>query len=247
LFAGTLDKENSEMNIEFSKGRPWVLMLLALALGLTAAATTHADRNERGSPRGRADVFDNRYHHDHYYPRHGARVHALPYGYRPYFHGGRPYYFYGGTWYSPVPGGFVVVGAPLGLNISTLPPYYTTLWFNGTPYYYADNTYYQWAPQTNDYAIVAPPPSADRPGAAPPPDSMPASAPEGFFLYPRNGQAPEQQAADRFECHTWSKGQTGFDPTQPGGGVSPTENGTKSTQYTRAMAACLEARGYSVK
>ncbi len=42
-------------------------------------------------------------------------------------------------------------------------------------------------------------------------------------------------------------GQTGFDPTQPGGGVAPDQNGARRQQYQRAMTACLEARGYSVQ
>ena len=40
-----------------------------------------------------------------------------------------------------------------------------------------------------------------------------------LIIYPKNGQSKDQQAADQFECHTWAKGQTGFDPTQPGGGT----------------------------
>ena len=57
----------------------------------------------------------------------------------------------------------------------------------------------------------------------------------------------EQQAADQYECHNWSKSQTGFDPTQPGGGVAQNDTGARRDQYQRAMTACLEARGYSVK
>ena len=33
------------------------------------------------------------------------------------------------------------------------------------------------------------------------------------FAYPNAGQSEEQQSRDRFECHQWSVGQTGFDPT----------------------------------
>jgi hypothetical protein len=48
---------------------------------------------------------------------------------------------------------------------------------------------------------------------------------------------------DKFECHRWAAGQTGFDPTQVGGGSAP----GKRADYFRAQAACLEGRGYSVK
>ena len=109
--------------------------------------------------------------------------------------------------------GFVVVRPPPGLVISVLPPYYSTVWFGGAPYYYADDVYYTWQPDQNGYAVVDPPENSDAP--TPPPDS----AQSDLIIYPKNGQTKEQQAADQFECHNWAKGQSGFDPTQPGGGV----------------------------
>ncbi len=72
-------------------------------------------------------------------------------------------------------------------------------------------------------------------------------AADDFFLYPKNGQTAEQQSVDRYECHSWSKSQTGFDPTQSDGGVPLAQNTEKREHYRRAMTACLEARGYSVK
>ena len=65
----------------------------------------------------------------------------------------------------------------------------------------------------------------------------------GLIAYPKNGQTQEQQGKDKFECHRWAASQTGFDPTQAGGGSAP---GNRS-DYARAQAACLEGRGYSVK
>jgi len=41
----------------------------------------------------------------------------------------------------------------------------------------------------------------------------PMTAPGGFSIYPKNGQSQEQQSADRYECHSWAKAQTGYDPT----------------------------------
>ena len=35
-----------------------------------------------------------------------------------------------------------------------------------------------------------------------------------MIIYPAQGQSPEQQKQDEFECHDWAVGQTGFDPTQ---------------------------------
>ena len=34
------------------------------------------------------------------------------------------------------------------------------------------------------------------------------------FIYPDKGQSAEQQEKDKFDCYTWAKGQTGFDPMQ---------------------------------
>ncbi len=67
------------------------------------------------------------------------------------------------------------------------------------------------------------------------------------FVYPKHGQSSEQQATDRYECHSWAVQQTGFDPTQPLGGVDESQVTPKRTDYQRAEAACLDARGYSVK
>jgi len=35
-----------------------------------------------------------------------------------------------------------------------------------------------------------------------------------MFIYPLNGQPPDQQEFDEFTCHKWAKEQTGFDPNQ---------------------------------
>jgi len=34
------------------------------------------------------------------------------------------------------------------------------------------------------------------------------------FIYPKNNQSQAQQDKDRYECHTWSVQQTGFDPSK---------------------------------
>jgi hypothetical protein len=79
----------------------------------------------------------------------------------------------------------------------------------------------------------------------------PANAPgapsqAGLMVYPKNGQSEDQTNKDKFECHKWAVGQTGFDPTQPNGGSAPGA-ASKRSDYFRAQSACLEGRGYSVK
>jgi hypothetical protein len=129
--------------------------------------------------------------------------------------------------------------------VPVLPPYYTTVWVGGAPYYYANDTYYAWRESNQQYEVVDPPgdPNAASTDAPPPPPS-----PIGdVFVYPKNGQSDETQSRDKYECHKWAQGESGFDPTQPNGGVSPGEANGKREAYQRAMGACLEGRGYSVK
>jgi hypothetical protein len=66
-------------------------------------------------------------------------------------------------------------------------------------------------------------------------------------VYPKNGQTDQQQATDRYECHSWAREQTGFDPTQPLGGVDQGQVDAARAQYQRAEGACLEGRGYTVR
>jgi hypothetical protein len=54
--------------------------------------------------------------------------------------------------------------------------------------------------------VVAPPP---RSGPPPPPPNV------TVYAYPQQGQSPEQQDRDRYECSTWATQQTGFNPSAP--------------------------------
>jgi len=132
-----------------------------------------------------------------------------------------------------------------------------------------------------------------------------AQAQGELMIYPKQGQNPDQQSRDRYECHTWAVQQSGYDPSNPqaastgksgtgkemlrggargaaagaaigaiagdagkGAAIGATagglgrgfkerdrkrqeqEAGTASPaqqSYQRAMAACLDGRGYSVK
>jgi Family of unknown function (DUF6515) len=214
------------------------LALLAAAGVLLGVQALSAQQWHGGPPPGH---YDARYGHNHYYSPAGGFVRVVPGA--PYAVGGGRYYFSGGVWYAPRPGGFVVVGAPLGYYVPVLPPFYTTVWLGGLPYYYANDTYYTWDAAQNGYEVVAPPQGADAANAAntqPPPS-------DDLFIYPQNGQTADQQANDKYECHKWSFSQTGYDPTQPSGGVAPANAASARDSYQRAMRACLEGRGYSVR
>lgn len=51
------------------------------------------------------------------------------------------------------------------------------------------------APAPRTYAVAAPPP-------------------QRVFVYPAQGQTPEQTERDRYECHLWAVQQTGVDPSR---------------------------------
>src|SRR4030088_219991 len=174
--------------------------IVVLALG---AMTARADERHGGArAEHRAEHFDERYSHNHYYPGRGGYVRAVP-G-RPFIleRGGGRYFYSGGVWYAPYGPRFVVVGA-------------------------------------NGYEVVEPRNDQGASTQAPPSDDL--------FIYPKNSQPADQQANDKYECHKWASAQTGFDPTQSAGGVPPEQAGAKRAGYQRAMRACLEGRGYSVR
>lgn len=230
------------------------LRSLALAAMLAMAsvpALTMAGQGYRpGHDGGRHDaphdnrgyVYDGRYGHNHYYPPRGYAVGALPRGYVTVNYRGGPYYYHGGVWYRPYGPRFVVVRPAIGLFVPFLPSFYTTVWFGGVPYYYADDVYYAYR-AGRGYEVVEPPGGATAQGTT----SPPGKSGNDLFIYPKNGQSEEQQGKDKYECHSWAASQSGFDPTQPSGGVPEDQAASKREDYNRAMQACLEARGYSVK
>ena len=149
-------------------------------------------------------------------------------GWRGYYGGWRGYY-----------GGWGFFGA--GLYLATLPWYYSTYYWDGIPYYYADNTYYRWNSVVGQYESVRPVVARAQTAAAQ------SAGSTDLFMYPKSGQSTEQQERDRYECHRWAADQTGFDPTQTGGGVAANAAAAKRADYLRADGACLEGRHYSVR
>ena len=239
------------MKVRSSNAHRWMSVCgaVAAALALSVSVANAQPPRER---RPGFDHFDGRFGGHAYYPSRGYFVHDLP---RDRIVVGGGHYFYaGGVWYAPRGPGWVVVGPPVGFYVPILPPVYTTVYFGGVPYYYANDAYYQWVPDQNQYEVVAPP--GDESAAqldAPPPPPGPGpgqAAPRiggDLFIYPKNGQSEQQQSTDKYECHKWANQQSGFDPTLSGGGVPPEQNGPAHAAYNRAMVACLEGRGYSVK
>jgi len=205
------------------------------------------DRRPERFDREREHV-DARFHHDRVYYNRGVVVSALPRAHYDVVHGGRHFYYSGGIWYAPRGPRWVVIAPPFGAYVPVLPPFYTTLWVGRVPYYYADDAYYVYRGPDIGYEVVAPPPDASVSAQQAPGAEQPAAPPSTeLYIYPKNGQNDQQQAQDRYECHSWASSQTGFDPTAANGGVAPDQTASTRAEYDRAMTACLEARGYTVK
>jgi hypothetical protein len=175
-------------------------------------------------------------HNHSWRPGFNRPIHSIGVGGRPrYWRGG---YFHGYFWpRAHYHHGFVRF-------VTVLPAFYSTYWFAGVPYYYWDDTYYTWSPAEYGYVATDPPPAVDDDasdtGSAVPESSDSSSV----YIYPKNGQSEEQTATDRYECHQWAAGQTGFDPTS---GVDQSAGSSGPDDYRRAMIACLDGRGYSAR
>jgi hypothetical protein len=155
---------------------------------------------------------------------------VLPLGYATFWWGGVPYYYWNNLYYTWSPGynGYIATDPPpVGGTDNS-----------------ADAGDAGYGGDAGGYAQAAPQPytGAEPPAAAPQPAPGPAGAGAAdVFLYPRNGQSDAQMQNDRYECHSWAVGQTGFDPTKQ------QQQGGSDADYRRAMIACLDARGYSAR
>ena len=210
--------------------------IMVLGFSQTAFAQGRGDRHGRGS--GHQQYRDARYEHNHNYPARGQAIVSLPRGNREVFYRGARYHFQGGVWYRPEGRRFLIVAPPIGLFVPFLPTFYSTIWFGSIPYYYANEVYY--TPTVGGYTVVAPPPQDEVSQAQPSSDRTQTGQ---LFVYPRKGQSQQQQADDRYACHGWAVNQTNYDPTKPPVSVSEIQR----DNYRRAMAACLDGRGYTVK
>lgn len=209
-----------------------VLAALTLSIGPVLAQDRHDGRRPPpGNARPPHLGLDQRHRHDHYYPRRGEVIPALPGGSISIGFGGSHFFFHGGVWFRALGGRFVVVVPPVGVTLPLLPPAYATLWIGGMPYYYANGVYYAPAPGQG-YAVVPPPPGIENAQPTPPAAPAPRPAPDPV-IYPRLGQSAEQTEADRQACNRWAT-------TQPSA-MQDTE------VFNRAVAACLDGRGYTVR
>jgi hypothetical protein len=192
-------------------------------------------------------ALDSRFHHDHFYPRVGYTLSILPPGYLDIGFHNRRFFFDAGVWFRQEGTRYVVVTPPAGVVIPVLPPAFTTVWIGDAPYYYANGIYY--TSTDNGYVTVAAPQGYENASVTPPPPApeqavqvQPTSpANDLLFIYPKKNQSEAQITSDRVECARWGTDKTGYDPIRTGA------DDPRRGDYLRAVSACLEGRGYSVK
>jgi hypothetical protein len=109
-----------------------------------------------------------------------------------------------------------------------------------SPYYYP----YYYSPYYAPPVVVGPEKAPVFVQSAP---SVLPSTDGRIFVYPRKDQSKELQEKDRYECHRWCVSQTGYDPTQPNSGMRQAQLNQMRADYKRAMSACLDGRGYTMK
>jgi len=57
------------------------------------------------------------------------------------------------------------------------------------------------------------------------------------FVFPGAGQSQDQQAVDSFQCQSWAREQTGFDPMQRAPAAAPPPQSTVAQDTTRGLFA----------
>jgi hypothetical protein len=115
-------------------------------------------------------------------------------------------------------------------------------WHRGHRYWYRGGVWYRpWGPR---WVVAAPPLGVVLPGAViaaeqppvvvqpAPPVAMAPPKPDPI-IYPRNAQSPEQTELDRQECNRWAT-------TQP-------QAVADASVFQRAVEACMDGRGYSMR
>ena len=68
-----------------------------------------------------------------------------------------------------------------------------------------------------------------------------------LMIYPAKGQSKDQMEKDKYECYTWAKGQTGFDPMKtPTASSPPPSQEKKSVGGAAVVGGALGAVGGAI-
>jgi len=165
------------------------IFIAATLAGIASAYAADDRRFEHERPHYATPhwVYDDRFHHNRYYPARGYVVDALPPGNVAIGFRGAQFWFHSGVWYQRSGPRYIVVQPPVGVIVPVLPPGYTVIYSGGVPYYYADDAYYMQQPA--GYEVVAPPPVAAAPAAPAPATWYYCDSAKAY--YPYVNQCPE--------------------------------------------------------
>lgn len=125
----------------------------------------------------------------------------------------------------------VQIGLPIGAAVPVLPGGSVGVVVGPRHYWTYGGVWYRpWGPR---YVVVEPPVGYYAPEPPPPePRSVPSTRPDPV-IYPRNGQNAQQTEYDRQACNRWAV-------TQP-------QAVADAAVFQRAIEACMDGRGYSVR
>jgi len=68
-----------------------------------------------------------------------------------------------------------------------------------------------------------------------------------LIVAPERDQSAQQLWADRYACDAWAKSQSGYDSSRAAGGGLAAASPEQRSSYRKALIACLQTRGYSVR
>ncbi|MDH4229662.1 MAG: hypothetical protein OEW11_07960 [Nitrospirota bacterium] len=185
--------------------------------------------------------FYQQYHEGHYerehptFYRRGYRTRTLPEDHLRITIGSSLFFFWDGVFFRPQDDVYLVVSAPVGARVRYLPAGYISFYLGPSRYFYVNDTFYLWDSPTREYIVVQKPRGADRAMA------QGDGVSDDLFIYPAEGQSDAERSRDRYECYEWAVDETGYDPLD----AAPGSPGRAA--YLRALGACLEGRGYTVR
>lgn len=160
------------------------------------------------------------------------------------------YFYRDGRYYSNRSGRYISVSAPIGARVSFLPNSAISIVYGNSRYFRVGLTWY--LGRSNYYEVIERPPViveqqvlVEQPQY---PDTYEENIQPGYeeqrpnlVIYPASGQSENQQDKDNYECYRWSKNESNYDPTEP------YQDLNNKDLYVRAMTACMESRGYTVR
>jgi len=143
-----------------------LLMICALLIVFSITTYPQDDRHEGHHDHGRHEGWskheDNHRHDEGYYGE--RRDHRGEHkwdrrdeDYREVRFDDRDYYFHHGEFYERRPEGYVVINAPIGLNITYLPQGYRVVRHRGIRFYFFGGIYYRYNPTSRFYFVVKAP------------------------------------------------------------------------------------------